>query len=220
MLADPTLELHDSTGALLASNNNWKDTQADEVSATGIPPSHDAESAIVATLAAGPPSQSGATYTGILAGNHGTTGTGLLEIYDLAMDAKSKLVNISTRGYIGTGENVLIGGFIPRPAARLSLQLSIRALGPSLAAHGVSGTLQDPLLELHDANGSTIASNDNWRDSADASRIAATGIPPSDDQESAILHFVPAGTSGGYTAVVRGVDGATGVALVEIYALN
>jgi len=220
VLADPTLELHDSSSALLASNNNWKDTQADEVSATGIPPSHDAESAIIATLPAGPPSQGGSTYTGILAGNHGTTGTGLLEIYDLAMDANSKLANISTRGYIGTGEDVLIGGFIPRPAARVSLQLLIRALGPSLAAHGVSGTLQDPLLELHNANGSTIASNDSWRDSPDASRIAATGIPPSDDQESAILHFVPAGTDGGYTAVVRGVDGATGVALVEIYALN
>lgn len=219
-LADPTLELHDSTGALLAYNNDWKDSQADEVNASGLRPSYDAESAIIATLTAGPASQGGAAYTGILAGNRGTTGIGLLEIYDLAMDASSKLVNISTRGYVGASDDLLIGGFIPRPAANKSLQLVIRALGPSLAAHGVSGRLQDPLLELHNANGSTIASNDNWHDSADASRIASTGLAPTDDNESAILYFVPSGSSGGYTAVVSGVDGATGVALIEVYALN
>lgn len=101
------------------------------------------------------------------------------------MDANSKLANISTRGYVGAGANLLIGGFIPRPLARVSLELLIRALGPSLAAHGVSGTLQDPMLELHNANGTTIVSNDNWRDSSVASQIAATGIPPGDDHESA-----------------------------------
>ena len=219
-LADPTLELHDSTGALVASNHNWKDTQAEEINGTGIPPSRDAESAIVANLAARPATEGGATYTGILAGNDQTSGAGVLEIYDLAWDAKSKLVNISTRGYVGAGENVLIGGYIPRPLARVTLQLVIRALGPSLAAHGVNGTLQDPRLELHNANGTTIVSNDNWRESPDASRIAATGLPPSDDREAAVLQFVPAGTSGSYTAIVRGVNGATGVALVEVYALN
>jgi hypothetical protein len=143
-----------------------------------------------------------------------------LEIYDLAMDVQSKLVNISTRGYIGTGGNVLIGGFIPRPRANRPLELLIRGLGPSLTAYGVSGTLQDPLLELHSANGAILAANDNWRTSANASQIAATGIPPSDDREAAILYFVPPGTEGGYTAIVRGANGATGVALVEVYALN
>jgi hypothetical protein len=220
VLADPTLELHDSTGALVASNNNWKESQADEISATAIAPSNDAESAIIATLAAGPSSQGGSTYTGILAGKDGTTGIGVLEIYDLALDANSKLVNISTRGFVGAGDDVLIGGFIPRPMASSGLRVLIRALGPSLAPHGVSNALQDPTLEVHNANGVTIVSNDNWRDSPDASGIAATGIPPSDDHESAILHFASTSTDGGYTAVVRGVDGATGIALVEVYALN
>jgi hypothetical protein len=220
VLADPTLELHDSTGTLLAHNDNWKESQqAAEISATGIAPTRDSEAAIIATLAAGQASQGGAAYSAILAGQAGTTGIGLLEIYDLAADANSKLVNISTRGYVGAGENLLIAGTIPGPAGRSPALVLIRALGPSLAAHGVTGTLQDPLLELHNANGATTVENDDWRDSSSASQIAATGIPPSDDRESAILFPVSSDTSG-YTAIVRGVKGATGVALVEVYALN
>lgn len=220
VLADPTIELHDSTGALLAHNDNWRESeQADEISATGIAPSKDSESAIVATLAAGSASQGGTGYTGILAGQAGTTGVGLFEIYDLAPDAESKLANISTRGYVGTGANVMIGGSIPGPAGRSPVRVLIRALGPSLAAHGVSGPLQDPLLELHDANGNTLIRNDNWREAFNASEIVATGIPPTDDRESAILTVLSPSNSG-YTAVVIGANGSTGVALVEVYALN
>lgn len=219
VLADPTLELHDSKGALLAYNNDWKDSQADEIKATGLAPGKELESAILTSLVAKPASQGAAAYTGVLAGRGGTTGIGLLEVYDLAVDANSKLANISTRGYVGASDDLMIGGFIPGPADRSPTKLLIRALGPSLGGQGISGALQDPLLELRDGNGNVIARNDNWRDSLDAAQIAATGIPPGDDRESAILATLRP-TASGYTALVRGATGATGVALVEVYALN
>jgi len=218
-LADPTLELHDSTGALLAFNDNWKDSQTDEINATGIPPGNGLESASVTGLASKPANQGGAAYTAILAGKGGATGIGLVEIYDLAASANSRLANISSRGFVGTSGGVLIGGFIPGPDGRSPARVLIRALGPSLAAHGVGGTLQDPLLELHDANGNTLVRNDNWGDASNASQISATGIPPTDSRESAILTTLSPANSG-YTAVVAGVNGSTGVALVEVYALN
>jgi predicted outer membrane repeat protein len=216
-LADPVLELHRADTTLLAMDNNWKDRQAAEITATGIPPSKDLESAIVAALPAKPASQGGAGYTGLLAGHGGGTGIALLEIYDLNVNAKSKLANISTRGFVGTGDDLLIGGFIPGPHARLPLKVLVRALGPSLSAQSVKGALQDPLLELHDANG-TLLTNDNWKDASNASEIKAT-LPPPDDRESAIIMTL-APSIAGYTAVVRGAGGATGVALVEVYALN
>lgn len=213
-LADPTLELHDGNGTL-ATNDNWQDTQRNEIIATGIPPSNSLESAIVANLPAAPAAQGGAPYTGVLAGRQGGTGIGVLEVYDLAVGANSKLVNISTRGFVGTGNDVLIGGFIPGPSDRAAGKVLIRGLGPSLP---VSGALQDPVLELHDGNGNTIIVNDSWRNAANASEIAATGIPPSDDREAAIVTTLQPSNSG-YTAIVRGASGTTGVALVELYAL-
>jgi hypothetical protein len=218
-LANPTLELHDSTGALLTYNDNWKDSQADEINATGLAPGKELESAILTSLAAKPASQGGAGYSAILAGKDGTTGIGLVEIYDLAGSANSKLANISTRGFVGPGDGVLIGGLIPGPTGRSPVRLLIRALGPSLAAHGINNPLKDPVLELHDANGNTLRRNDNWRDAFEASEISASGIAPTDNRESAILTtLLPANS--GYTAVVAGVNGSTGVALVEVYALN
>lgn len=219
VLADPTLELHDSTGALLASNDNWQESQADEINATGIPPGNERESAIVTTLTAKPASGGGAAYSGILAGKNGTTGIGLLEIYDLAVSADSKLANISTRGFVGGGDGISIAGIIPGPSGRSPVRVLIRALGPSLTAHGLNDTLQDPRLELHDANGNTLLSNDDWRDAANASEISATGIPPADDHEAAILTILSPVNSG-YTAIVASATGSTGVALVEVYALN
>jgi hypothetical protein len=216
-LGDPTLELHASDTTLLAFDDNWRDKQPDEINATGIPPSNELESAIVATLTAKPGSQGGAGYTGVLAGSGGGTGIGLLEIYDLNSAANSKLANISTRGFVGTGDDLLIGGFIPGPSDRAPLKVLVRALGPSLTAQGVNSALQDPLLELHDANG-TLVTNDNWRDASNASEIQAT-LPPPDDRESAIITTL-APSNAGYTAVVRGAGGATGVALVEVYALQ
>lgn len=214
-LADPTLELHDASGTL-SSNNDWQDTQRDEIIATGVPPSNNLESAIVAMLPAAPASQGGAPYSGVLAGRAGSTGIGVLELYDLDTAANSKLANISTRGFVGGGDDVVIGGFIPGPSDRASLKVLIRGLGPSIP---VNGALQDPVLELHDGNGNTLVLNDDWQQASNASEIAATGIPPSNAKESAILTTVPPSNSG-YTAVLRGVNGGTGIGLVELYTLQ
>ena len=202
-LADPTLELHEPNGTVV-SNDNWKDTQQAAIIATKLAPTHDSESAIVATLAPG-------SYTAILAGKSSSTGVGLVEVYDL--DGNSTVANIATRGIVQSGDNVLIGGVIvggSEPAKVL-----LRATGPSLTPLGVKGALQDPLLELHDANGSVIT-NDDWRATQEAD-IIATNLAPTNPRESAILAtLVP----GSYTAIVRGKDGGTGVALVEAYNLK
>lgn len=208
-LADPTLELHAAGGALIASNDNWKDSQQSEISATGIPPTDNAEAAIVATLNPG-------NYTAIMAGKNGGTGVGLVEIYDLDNTLDPKLANISTRGLVQTADNVLIGGFIVGGGTNASTRVLVRAIGPSLAAQGVSNPLQDPTLELHDANGAILATDDNWKDSQQA-QIGATGIAPTNDAEAAILATT---TPGKYTAIVRGKNDTSGVALVEIYDLG
>ena len=150
----------------------------------------------------------------VVRGQGGTTGVGLFEVYDLDRTANSQLANVSTRGFVDAGDNVMVGGIIivGNDPARVLL----RAIGPSLANLGVANTLSDPTIELHDGNGAAIATNDNWRTDQEA-EIIATGIPPSNDQESAILRdLVP----GNYTAIVRGMNNATGVALVEAYELN
>jgi hypothetical protein len=208
VLADPTLALHDSNpnDPPLATNDNWKDTQQTEIQNSGHAPSNDLESAIITTLAPG-------TYTAILSGNNPGTGIGLVEVFDLDQAANSRLGNISTRGFVGTGDNVLIGGTIVGPSNGNSSPVLVRAVGPSLASLGVVNPLQDPTLELHDANGALFAFNDNWKD-VQQEEIKATGHTPSDDNESAIfLALAP----GGWTAIVRGKNGATGVALVEVF---
>jgi hypothetical protein len=211
-LQDPTLELHDSTGAVIAFNDNWKDTQQTEIQMTGIPPTDDRESAIVATL---PVDQSTgfSGYTAILRGLNDTTGVGLVEVFDLDQAANSKLANISTRGFVDTGDNVMIGGLIAGGGG--SINVLLRAIGPSLASSGVSNALQDPTLELHDGSGAVIAFNDNWKDSQQT-EIEATTIPPGDDRESAIVATL---APGNYTAIVRGSNNTTGVALVEAFNL-
>jgi hypothetical protein len=208
VLADPVLELHSASGNTITTNDNWKEHQAD-IEATTIPPSDDLESAIVATLPA-----NNAAYTAILRGNAGGTGIGLLELYDLAPTANSQLANISTRGFVDVGQNVMIGGFIVADGGNASAL--IRAIGPSLTAEGVAGALQDPMLELHDGNGVMIASNDNWRTDQEAEIIATTAAP-SNEAESAIVKTLGPGN---YTAIVRGKNDSTGVALVEVYNLQ
>ena len=202
-LNDPTLELFKPDGSTVF-NNNWREDEG-EVQATTIPPPNDLESAIVATLDPG-------GYTAVLRGFGDTTGVGLIEVYDLDGAAPETLANISTLGQVQIGDNVMIGGLIiggDQPAKVL-----IRAIGPSLEAAGVAGVLQDPTLELVDGEGN-IVSNDDWRESQEAD-IAATTIPPANSREAAILALLPPGN---YTAIVRGRDETTGVALVEAYNL-
>jgi YVTN family beta-propeller protein len=206
-LADPILELRDSSGTLIRSNDNWRSDQETEILATTIAPSNDLESALVATLPA-----NNAGYTATVRGVDNGTGVGLVEVYDLNQLVDSKLGNISTRGLVQTNDNVLIAGTIVLgPGSRKVL---VRALGPSLP---VAGKLEDPVLELRDGNGGLLRSNDNWRTDQEA-EIMATTIPPSDDLEAAIVQTLPA-NGAAYTAIVRGANGTTGVALVEVYAL-
>jgi sugar lactone lactonase YvrE len=210
VLADPVLELHGADGAVITSDDNWQDDPAQKalIMATGLAPSNSLESAIVATLA---PSN----YTAIVTGKNGGTGIGLVEVYDLDESGDSQLANISTRGLVQTGNNVMIGGFILQGGVTGS-QVLIRAIGPSLSNVGVTGVLSDPTVELHDANGDLVRTNDNWKDTDEAA-IEETGLAPQADAESAILaELAPAS----YTTIVVGKNGATGVALVEVYALQ
>jgi len=209
-LADPVLELRNSSGGLILSNDNWRDdpVQESEIIATGIPPGNELESAIVATLPA-----NNSAYTAVMRGVNNGTGIGVVEAYDLDRTVDSKLGNISTRGLVETGDNVLIGGLIV--LGQSPLRVIVRALGPSLP---VSGALADPTLELRDGDGGLVISNDNWRDDPlQESEINATGIPPSNDLESAIVQNL---APGAYTAIVRGVNNTSGVAVVEAYGLN
>jgi hypothetical protein len=204
-LADPVLELHNSSGATIASNDDWEtNANKEDIIDTGLPPTDPKESALLVTLDPG-------AYTAIVHGANDSSGIALVEAYDLDQTTDAKLANISTRGFVQTGDNVMIGGFIV--LGTLDETVLIRAIGPSLP---VSNTLADPTLELHDADGATVASNDNWRDTQEA-EIEATGLPPNDDAESAILSTL---APGGYTAIVRGVGDTTGVALIEAYGLN
>jgi uncharacterized protein YkwD len=205
-LLDPTLELHDSSGALLQSNDDWRTNQQAEIIATTIPPSNDLESAIVRTVPPG-------AYTAIVRGVNNSTGVGLVEVYDLDRSVDSKLANISTRGLVQTGDNVMIGGTIV--LGQSPQKVIVRAIGPSLA--GVSGRLADPTLELRDGNGGLLAANDDWRTGGQEAEIQASTVPPSDGLESAIVGTL---NPGNYTAIVRGVNNTTGVGLVEVYALN
>ena len=207
VLADPVLALHTSDGPLIASNDNWKEKQQTEIEATGAPPTNDLESAIIATLDPG-------AYTAIVSGKNATSGVGLVEGYDLDQPADAQLANISTRGLVEAGSDVMIGGFILGNGAGTTNVL-IRALGPSLTDQGVAGALADPTLELYDSNGALLQSNENWKDTQQAD-IEATGVPPLYDVESAMVVTIP---TGAYTAIVVGTNGVTGVGLVELYRL-
>ena len=211
VLSDPVLELRGPDNALLMSNDNWKvGGQQAEIEATGLQPQDDAEPALIATLAV-------ERYTAIVRGSGNTTGLGAVEIYDLDQLADSRLANISTRGLVEPGDNVMIGGFIPGGGSA-NLTVLLRGLGPSLSQSNIPNPLPDPTLQLRDANGAVVASNDNWReDQAQEALIRATGIPPTNDAESAIVATLPPAP---HTAILAGKGSATGVALVEAYQLQ
>jgi len=226
-MANPTLELHNATGALIASNNNWATTiiggiitsnQVRDIQASGYAPSDGRESAIIANLAPG-------NYTAIVRGVNNTIGVALVEVYDLSADASSILGNISTRAFVQTGDNVMIGGFIVQGAQ--PKRVIVRAIGPELSAppFNIPNALANPTLELHDHTGALIGSNDNWQHTIiggiittnQVSAIQNSGHAPTQPSESAIIADLPAGN---YTAIVRGVSDTTGVALVEVYDLE
>jgi hypothetical protein len=213
-LADPTLEFHDQTGAQIF-NDNWKDnsSQASQVQSSGLAPTFDAESAIVPFGGSSPfrPGPGFAGYTAVLRGKGNTTGVGVVDAYGIF----PVLSNISARGLVGAGDDGIIGGFI-LGTGNESPRIVVRAIGPSLNASGIANPLPDPVLELHDSNGTTIKSNDNWAD-AQMDDLQTVGLAPTDDKESAlVMRLAP----GAYTAVIHGKGNATGVALVEVYNLR
>jgi len=225
VLANPTLELHDGTGALIASNDNWVTTiiggiitanQARDILDSGRAPGDPRESAIIADLPAG-------NYTAIVSGVNNMTGVALVEVYDLSPETHSILSNISTRSFVQTANDVMIGGFIVQ--GNQPKKVILRAIGPELTQYGVPDALANPTLELHDRTGALIAFNDNWQSTiiggiitSDQRRdIRNSGYAPGDGRESAIIAELPPGN---YTAIVRGVSNMMGVALVEVYDLD
>lgn len=209
-LPDPALELHSSDSTLLAKNSNWGDDldPAIELEANGFAPKNELEAAIIATLSPG-------YYTAMITGQNSVTGIALIEVYDFNQNGASLLANISTRARVQSNESVLIGGFILGNGEGVTKVL-VRALGPSLASVGINNALPDPTLELHDGNGMLLFANDNWKDQQQEA-LEKTGIPPNESSEAAIVADLGPGA---YTAVVAGKDGATGVALIEVYNLR
>ncbi len=208
VVPDPVLTLYDSFGAVIATNDDWEsDPNASQITASGLAPSDSAEAATIQTLAPG-------GYTFVVTGKDTTEGIGLVEAYDFSPLASARLANISTRGAVGTGEAVLISGFIIGDVA--SNTVVIRAIGPSLSSAGISDPLSDPMLTVYDRNGVAIASNDNWQDDLSAMNIEQRGFAPDDPAEAATILHLPAGA---YTTIVAGANGETGVGLVEMFDL-
>jgi hypothetical protein len=206
-LADPFLELHDSAGNGIASNDDWQSgTQVNELLASGVAPKNPNESAMIVTLSPG-------SYTAIVSGYDTSGGVALVEVYEYDTNS-ARLVNISTRGIVGTADQALIGGLIVRGTT--AKKVVVRALGPSMAAT-TAGVLTDPMLELRDGSGNLLSANDNFTTSPQYSQIVATGVAPSDAREAAVMTTL---APGNYTAVVRGVNGTTGVGMVEVFDLD
>jgi uncharacterized delta-60 repeat protein len=207
VLADPLLRLHDSSGAVVAQNDSWRIPGASEIAPTGLAPGNDSEPAIVISLPPG-------SYTAVAEGAHGEEGIALVEVYDLDPSADSTLANLSTRAFVGTGDSVMISGFIVRGAG--PAEMVVRALGPSLSSSSVASPLNDPSITIYDQSGTAIAANEDWQQTQKA-ELEARNLGPKDDRESALIAAVPAGS---YTALVRGAQNQSGVALLEVYRLD
>lgn len=205
-LSDPVLDIRNATGALIASNDGWNEVDAQALSALGLAPSDGREAALVLTLPAG-------AYSATVHGKGASRGVALFELYNLDR-AQGSVANISTRGRVETGDQVMIGGFII--GGSTATKVIVRAIGPSLVGEGVPDALLDPTIELYDRDGTLVSANDNWRSNQEGAIIDST-VPPNDDREAAIVGTL---TPGAYSAVVRGQNETTGVALFEVYALG
>jgi hypothetical protein len=208
-LADPVLELHGPSPFVTITDDNWKDDPAQEtlITSSGVAPINDLESAIDATLIPG-------NYTAIVRGKNNTSGVSLVEVYDLSQATPAKLGNISTRAFVSTGSNIVIGGFL-LGGGDANDRIVVRGIGPSLMATGVPNALADPVLELRDGNGGLLVSNNDWQDNpVQAAELIAAGLAPTNALESGIATTLPPGT---YTALLAGQNNGTGVGLVEVY---
>jgi hypothetical protein len=207
-MANPTLDLFHGSN-LVASNDNWVDASNHQaISDTGLAPGNALEPAILISLDPG-------SYTAIARSADNTPGNVLFEAYDLDNTAGSKFANISTRGFVQTADSVMIAGLTVQSGSK---DVLIRALGPTIgqSPFNVPNALPNPFLDLRDANGVQVMSNDDWK-STQRAQIEATGLAPPNDAESAIaVTLVP----GGYTAIVTGVNNTIGNAVVEVYGLN
>ncbi len=207
VLADPVLELHGPGAFTTITNDNWKQTQATEIEATGIPPTDDLESAIAATLVPG-------AYTAIVTGNGNTSSVALIEVYDLNQAVDSKLANLSTRALVSTDDNIVIAGFLLGGSGS-SDRVVVRGIGPSLTMLGITSPVPNPSLALRDTNGALLVENNDWQDNAvQAAEITAAGLAPSHNLESAIAATLPPGL---YTALLSGLNGSIGIGVVEVY---
>ena len=211
-LANPTLELHDSSSATIATNDNWGDaSNKQDVSDIGLAPNSPNESAILTTV---PSDTNGIAYTAVLRGANNGTGVGVVEVYDLDSGPGSTLLNISTRGQVGSDPNALFAGLTL--GGTDSKQVLVRAIGPSLTAFGVPNALTDPTLDFFNSQGTKVDSNDDWMNSPQKTQIQNSGLAPTNAKESAIVQTLP---TGAYTAIVHGTNGGTGVGSVEVYQL-
>jgi hypothetical protein len=214
-LANPTLDIFDANNAKIASNDDWKTTQVggiitgdqvSEINGSGLAPSNDAESAIIANLAPG-------SYTGVVRGAGNSVGTAVVDAYDLSAGSSARLANIATRGLIQPGDKLMIGGFIVQNG---SVKVVVSALGPSLTQFGIANALPDTTLELHDGNGAIVRQNDDWMTDQKA-ELEATGLQPTNDLEAALVQTIPPGQ---YTAQVRGKPETTGSGVVQVFFLE
>ncbi|MCF7992830.1 MAG: ASPIC/UnbV domain-containing protein, partial [Thiohalocapsa sp.] len=206
-MGDPTLRLF-SGATQIDFNDNWRDSdRAAEISATGRAPQSDAEAAIIATLAPG-------AYTAHVTDATGAAGIAIVEALGVDEEADVRLFNVSTRASVETGDGVTIGGFVIRGSG--SKRVLVRGRGPSLASSGLTGTLRDPTLEIF-SGGTSVAFNDDWRDDARAAEVAATGRAPENNREAALLLDLGPGA---YTAILRGDEGASGIGIIEVIAVD
>jgi pSer/pThr/pTyr-binding forkhead associated (FHA) protein len=219
-LANPTLEIYDSNNVKIASNDDWKTTQvggiiagdqSTEINNSGVAPSNDLESAIIANLLPG-------SYTAVVRGFGNTTGTGVVDAYDLSASSPARLANVATRGLIQPGDKLMIAGFIIQNGP---VRAVVRAIGPSLTAFGINNALPDTTLQLRDQNGSIVVEDDDWKLRSDGSsqqaEVEATGLQPSDDREAAFVTLLQPGQ---YTAQVRGKPETTGIGVVQVFFLQ